>query len=212
MGVFTPLMLERARQLIELYPEKRSALIPLCHLAQEQAGYLTEELMDEIGSLVGVSSAEVLGTASFYDMLHTEPVGRYLIGICTNIACLLQGADALLTHAEQTLGIPIGGTSSDSMFTLEELECVAHCDHAPCAQVNYRFFGPLDPGNFDELVQQLRSNELSEVIPPHGTLIRVKRNVGLKVSFEDVLEERKLSDSEIANRKAISEAAKEKSE
>ena len=203
-------MLLRAEKLIALYPTKRSALLPLCHLAQEQAGYLTRELMEEIASLIGISPAEVLGTASFYDMFHTEPVGKYLIGICTNIACLLQGADLLLEHAEQTLGLPVGGTSNDSMFTLEELECVAHCDKAPCAQVNYRFFGPLDNSSFDDLVQSLRDGDLVDTVPPHGTLIRVQREPGIEVALDDIVEERRRSDLEISNRAAIARAAAEK--
>ena len=75
-----------------LYPEPRSALIPLCHLAQEQDGWLRPEAMSEIAELCGVTAAEVKGTATFYDMLHTEPVGKYLVAVCTNIACMLGGA------------------------------------------------------------------------------------------------------------------------
>ena len=83
----------RAHQLIALYPEPRSALIPLCHLAQEQDGWLRPEAVEEIAELCGVTAAEVRGTATFYDMLHTEPVGTYVVSLCTNIACMLGGAD-----------------------------------------------------------------------------------------------------------------------
>lgn len=206
MSAFSTEMRERAEKLIALYPQRRSALIPLCHLAQEQAGYLTEPLMEEIAELIGVTPAEVYGTASFYDMLHTEPVGKYLVGICTNIACLLQGADALLEHAKTSLGIPLGSTSDDGQFTLEELECVAHCDKAPCAQVNYRFFGPLTPGGFDALIGELRSGSLDEVVPPHGTLIRTERIPGIEVPMAQVLEERRSADRQIAERKAQADA------
>ena len=103
----------RARELIALYPEPRSALIPLCHLAQEQDGWLTPEAMVDIAGLVGVTPAEVRGTAVFYDMLHTEPVGRYVVAVCTNIACLLGGAAELLEHAEDSLGVGAGGTTAD---------------------------------------------------------------------------------------------------
>src|ERR1700742_216625 len=98
---------ERAERLIALYPEVRSALIPLCHLAQGQDGYLTEEAMEDIAELCGVSAAEVYGTASFYDMLHTEPVGKYVVAVCTNIACMLNGAYEVLEHAESSLGIGV---------------------------------------------------------------------------------------------------------
>jgi len=83
----------------------------MCHLAQEQDGWLTEEAMEDIAELCGVTPAEVRGTATFYDMLHTEPVGEYVISVCTNIACLLGGADELLEHAEERLGVRAGGST-----------------------------------------------------------------------------------------------------
>jgi len=117
-------LLERARDLVALYPEPRSALIPLCHLAQEQDGWLRPEAMSEIADLCGVTAAEVRGTATFYDMLHTEPVGRHVVAVCTNIACLLNGAAELLEHAEASLGVNAGGTTVDGSVTLEEAERV----------------------------------------------------------------------------------------
>ena len=100
---------ERAQALVALYPQPRSALIPLCHLAQEQDGWLRPEAVSEIAELCGVTAAEVQGTATFYDMLHTEPVGTYVVSVCTNIACMLGGALELLEHAEETLGVRAGG-------------------------------------------------------------------------------------------------------
>ena len=89
MGHLNPEIRQRAEALVALYPEPRSALIPLCHLAQEQDGWLQPDAMEEIAELVGVTTAEVRGTATFYDMLHTEPVGRYVLAFCTNITCML---------------------------------------------------------------------------------------------------------------------------
>ncbi len=180
----------RARQLVALYPEPRSALVPLCHLAQEQDGWLTPEAMVDIAGLVGVTPSEVLGTASFYDMLHTEPVGTYVVAVCTNIACLLGGAAELLEHAEDSLGIGAGGTTADGSVTLEEAECLADCDRAPCVQVNHRYVGAQTPESFDRLVDELRSGARSADIPPHGTLIRVRRANGLAVDPDVVARER----------------------
>src|SRR5580658_9933164 len=149
--------LARGKAIVACYPERRSALIPLCHLAQGEHGYLTAESMQDIAGLVGVSPAEVRGTASFYDMLHTEPVGRYVMAVCTNIACMLAGAYEVLEHAEEHLGVGVGQTTTDGMFTIEDAECLAGCDVAPCVQVNHRFFGPLDVSGFDSLVADLRS-------------------------------------------------------
>ena len=144
---------ERAEELVALYPEPRSALIPLCHLAQEQDGWLRPEAMEEIAELCGVTAAEVRGTATFYDMLHTEPVGTYVVSVCTNIACLLGGALELLEHAESTLGVRAGGTTPDGVFTLEEAECLADCDRTPCVQVNHRYVGAQTPESFDALLE-----------------------------------------------------------
>ncbi len=201
-------ILERARQLVSLYPEPRSALIPLCHLAQEQDGWLTPAAMVDIAGLVGVTPTEVLGTASFYDMLHTEPVGTHVVAVCTNIACLLGGAEELLEHAEHSLGVNVGGTTSDGVVTLEEAECLADCDRPPCVQVNHRFVGAQTPESFDRLVAELRSGARSEEIPPHGTLNRVRRSTGLEVSAEQVATERAAVAEAQAQRAAAAEAAK----
>lgn len=182
--------LARAQDLLALYPEPRSALIPLCHLAQEQDGWLRPEAMEEIAELLGITPAEVRGTASFYDMLHVEPVGRYLVSICTNIACLLGGAEELLEHAEESLGVRAGGTTADGTITLEEAECLADCDRTPCVTVNHRYVGGPSPSAFDELVEDLRAGRREDDIPPHGTLVRVRRNGGLRVPRERVAAER----------------------
>jgi NADH-quinone oxidoreductase subunit E len=195
-------MVARARQLIALYPEPRSALIPLCHLAQEQDGWLTPEAMVDIAGLVGVTPGEVLGTASFYDMLHTEPVGRYVVSVCTNIACLLGGAAEVLEHAEDSLGIGAGGTTADGMITLEEAECLADCDRAPCVQVNHRYVGAQTPETFDRLVADLRAGARDADIPPHGTLIRVRRADGLAVPADEVAAERRAAAEARAAREA----------
>jgi NADH-quinone oxidoreductase E subunit len=206
-GHFTPEILTRARELIAVYPEPRSALIPLCHLAQEQDGWLRPEAMAEIAGLLDITPAEVLGTASFYDMLHTEPVGTHVISVCTNIACLLDGALELLEHAETSLGINAGGTTSDGTITLEEAECLADCDRAPCVQVNHRYVGAQTNESFDRLVADLRSGALSADIPAHGTLIRVRRSTGLQADRSRVAAERAAMEEARARRAAEAGAA-----
>jgi len=186
----TPELLERARDLVALYPEPRSALIPMCHLAQEQDGWLVPEAVTEIAELCGVTAAEVRGTATFYDMLHTEPVGTYAVAVCTNIACLLGGALELLEHAESTLGVRAGGTTTDGVFTLHEAECLADCDKTPCVQVNHRYVGGQTAESFDQLLTDLRSGALADNVPSHGTLVRVRRSVGLEADRAAIVEER----------------------
>jgi NADH-quinone oxidoreductase subunit E len=166
-----------AREILSRYPVPKSALIPLCHLAQEQDGYLADDAMEHIAELVGVTAAEVLGTASFYEMFKREPVGRYVVNVCTSISCFLNGGDELLHHAEETLGVKHGGTTSDGTFTLEGYECIAACTEAPCLQVNYRYFHRVSNSDFDALVDDLRAGRRSEEIPNHGTLARIRQSI-----------------------------------
>jgi len=193
-------VMAQARELIALYPHPRSALVPICHLAQEHDGWLRPEAIDEIAELLDLAPAEVLGTASFYDMLHTEPVGRYLVSVCTNIACMLRGAYELLEHAEEHLDVRAGSTTADAMFTLEEAECLADCGRAPVCQVNHRFFGDLTPDAFDALIADLRAGKLDQVVPHHGTLVRVRRQGGLRVDDATVRSERQAMAAAIASR------------
>jgi len=176
MARLTPENVVLAQEIIDRYPRPKSALIPLLHLAQEQDGHLTDEAMAHIGDLVGVTSAEVLGTASFYEMFKMEPVGRYMVNICTNIACQLLGGEELLHHAEQRLGIRPGQTTADGLFTIEDVECIAACTEAPCLQVNYRYFHKISTDEFDQLVDDLVSGARDD-IPPHGTLAEIRQHI-----------------------------------
>ncbi|HVB70949.1 MAG TPA: NAD(P)H-dependent oxidoreductase subunit E [Acidimicrobiales bacterium] len=181
---------QRAEELVALYPRKRSAMLPLLHLVQEQDGFVTDEGMAEVAELTGTTPAEVRGTASFYDMFHLSPVGRYVVGVCTNIACLLAGGEEMLTHAGATLGCEVGATSDDGLFTLEETECLADCDRAPCVQVNHRYVRTTTPEAFDALVGELRDGKRDADIPAHGTLMRVRRSGPLHVESEQLAAER----------------------
>jgi len=166
-----------ASEIIERYPLPKSALIPLLHLAQEQDGYVADDAMVHIAELVGVTPAEVLGTCSFYEMFKREPVGRYLVNVCTNISCQLMGGEELLHHAEQRLGIKAGNTTTDGLFTLEDVECIAACTEAPCLQVNYRYRHRITNEEFDQMVDDLQGGRLDAEVPPHGTLARVRQSI-----------------------------------
>ncbi|MHB8380165.1 MAG: NADH-quinone oxidoreductase subunit NuoE family protein [Acidimicrobiales bacterium] len=181
---------QRAEELVALYPRPRSAMLPLLHLAQEQDGYVSPEGIAEVAELTGTTTADVRGTAAFYDMFHLEPVGKYVVGVCTNIACLLGGGLELLEHASATLGCAVGSTSDDGLFTLEETECLADCNFAPCVQVNHRFVRTTTPGTFDALVGELRDGRRDHDIPTHGTLLRVRRAGGLHAPKSEVASQR----------------------
>ena len=166
-----------AQEIIGRYPRARSAMIPLLHLAQQQNGFVTKEAMRHIGELVGATSAEVLGTATFYEMFKFEPVGKYLINICGTMSCALMGGDELMHHAEHRLGIKPGSTTADGLFTLEHAECQAACTEAPTLQVNYRYRYRVTPASFDTLIDDLQSGRLDGEIPPHGTVAKVRQRI-----------------------------------
>lgn len=178
MARFTPENEALARQIISRYPRPKSATIPLCHLAQQQDGHLTEDAMAHVAELVGCTPAEVLGTASFYEMFKLHPVGRYCLNICTNISCQLLGGEELLEHAEQVLGIRSGGTTEDGLITLEDVECIAACTEAPALQVNYRYRHQVTAEDLDRLIEDLRAGRLADEIPDHGTLGLVRQDLG----------------------------------
>jgi NADH-quinone oxidoreductase subunit E len=177
MSRLSPENLDRAREILERYPVPKSALIPLLHLAQEQDGWVAPDAMEHLAELVGCTPAEVLGTCSFYEMFKLAPVGRYVVNVCTNISCVLLGADELLEHAEHRLGVRAGGTTEDGTITLEAAECIAACTEAPCLQVNYRYRYRMTPEGFDELVDDLRAGRLDAEVPPHGTLARIRQRI-----------------------------------
>jgi NADH-quinone oxidoreductase subunit E len=187
MSRLSPENLQIAEEIISRYPVAKSALIPLLHLAQEQDGYVAADAMAHLGELVGVTPAEVLGTASFYEMFKLQPVGRYVVNVCTNIACQLLGGEELLHHAETALGIRAGGTTTDGLFTLEDVECIAACTEAPCMLVNYRYFYRVADEDFDAIVDDLRAGRqptrsaaeagAEGAIPAHGTLAQVRQRI-----------------------------------
>jgi NADH-quinone oxidoreductase subunit E len=177
MARFTSENTAVAEEIIARYPVAKSALIPLLHLAQEQDGHVTDEAMIHIAELIGVTPAEVLGTASFYEMFKREPVGDYVVNVCTNISCMLLGGEELLGHLERRLGIKAGSTTTDGKFTLEDVECIAACTEAPCLQVNYRYFHRITHEQADELIEDLRAGRRAHEIPRHGTLSRVRQQL-----------------------------------
>lgn len=175
MKFFSEENLELADVIISRYPKPRSAMIPLLHLAQEQVGWVTDDAMAEIAELVGTTSAEVLGTCSFYEMFKRHQVGTYVINICTTMSCALMGAEELVEHAERRLGVKAGGTTADGMFTIEGAECQAACTEAPCLQVNYRHRYRVTPDEFDSIIDELSSTDHN--VPDHGVLSQIRQHI-----------------------------------
>ena len=177
MPRFSDINLATAAEIISRYPRIKSATIPLLHLAQEQDGYVADDAMEHIAELTNTTPAQVLGTCSFYEMFKREPVGKYLVNICTNISCQIMGGEELLHHAEKSLGIKGGNTTTDGLFTIEDVECIAACTEAPCLQINYRYFHRISNDEFDEVIAELRAGGRADEIPPHGTLARIRQHI-----------------------------------
>ena len=121
------------------YPIRRSFLVPMLLYTQDELGYLTGDAIHYIAEKVGLSELEVRNVVSYYSMLTTQPRGRFNVQVCTNISCMLRGAEEVYDHCRQKLGIAHKGTTPDGLFSLEEVECIGACSWAPAMQVNYDF-------------------------------------------------------------------------
>lgn len=145
---------ERFMEMVKHYPTKRSVLVPTLLYAQDEVGYLSEEVIREIAGRVELSELEVRNVISYYSMLTTKPRGKYNVQVCTNIACLLRGGEQILDHCKRKLGIPNKGTTPDGLFSLEEVECIGACSWAPAAQVNYDFHENLTREKIDRVLKE----------------------------------------------------------
>ena len=144
----------RLSEMITHYPTKRSALVPTLLYAQDEVGYLSDEVIAEIATRVDLTELEVRNVISYYSMLTTKPRGKYNVQVCTNIACLLRGGEEILDHCKGKLGIGHKGTTADGLFSLEEVECIGACSWAPAAQVNYDFHENLTPEKMDRVLKE----------------------------------------------------------
>ncbi len=154
---WSPETLERADAIISKYPDRRSALMPMLYLAMREDGYLSEEGMRTVAELIGITPAQVQSVASFYVMYKQEPIGKYLISMCTSISCFLMGADDVLAALEQASGVPAGET--DGEIAVEHAECIGACGGAPACLVNYELIEGLSAEKATELVQWLRNGK-----------------------------------------------------
>jgi NADH-quinone oxidoreductase subunit E len=160
---------ERAVQELETllthYPDKKSALLPALWIAQrEYGGQLTSDAIAEVAYRLQRSYAEVEGVATFYTMYNKTPVGKYMLEVCTNLTCMICGAYRILEHLEQRLGVKLGETTPDGLFTLAEVECLNNCGDAPVMQVGDVYCRRLTPETIDALLEQLRNGDEHSVV------------------------------------------------
>jgi NADH-quinone oxidoreductase subunit E len=145
MSLFSPVLAARLDALVEKYPVRRSALVPMLLYAQDEIGYLSDAVIAEVAERISITELEVRNVASYYSMLRFKPVGRYNVQVCTNISCMLRGAYDLYERFQEELGIGPKGITQDGVFSLEEVECIGACCWAPAIQVNYDFHDELKP-------------------------------------------------------------------
>jgi NADH-quinone oxidoreductase subunit E len=144
----------RFADMLTHYPTKRSVLVPTLLYAQDEVGFLSDEVIAELAARLQLTELDVRNVISYYSMLTTKPRGKYNVQVCTNIACLLRGGEELLEHCEKRLGIRHKGTTADGLFSLEEVECIGACSWAPAVQVNYDFHENLTTEKMDQVLEQ----------------------------------------------------------
>ena len=160
--IFSPALAARFDRMVTLYPLRRSALVPMLLYAQDEIGYLSDAVISEVAARIGITELDVHNVLSYYSLLHTKPLGKYHVQVCTNISCMLRGGNELLAHCKQKLGIGNKETTPDKLFSLEEVECIGACSWAPAVQVNYDFHENLTPDAMDKILADYRSrSELS---------------------------------------------------
>ena len=147
----------RIDQIFAKYPDRRSAVMPLLYLAQEEYGYITEGAYDEVAALIDVDPTQVRSIAGFYTMFREEPKGKYWLQVCTDLPCALRGADKFYQQLCDYLGVEDGGTTDDGIFTVEQVMCLAACDKAPMMQCNFHYHENLDMDTVKTLIEQLRT-------------------------------------------------------
>ena len=156
---FSDQLEKRFADLLTHYPIKRSALVPMLLYAQDEVGYVSDEVVGEIAARLELTDLEVRNVVSYYSMLHTRPIGKYNIQVCTNISCMLRGAEGIFDHIRKRLGIEHKQDTPDGLFHLEEVECIGACCWGPALQVNYDFHENLTTEEVDKVLDQYRSRQ-----------------------------------------------------
>ena len=156
-------LIDKANEIIELYPEKRSALGPLLYLAQEKDGYISNDSIIQISNLVGITEVQVKSVASFYSMYKEEQTGKYLLSVCKSISCEINDSRSVIDSVKNFTGLENYETDNDKVFTFEEVECIGACGGAPAVQVNYETVEGLTPEKSLQMCEWLKE-ERPEII------------------------------------------------
>ncbi len=160
---FSPQAEQRIRDICRQYPNTQAACLPVLHLAQDEFGHLSDEILEKVAAKLALPKSHVFGVATFYTMYHREPVGKRVLMMCTNVSCMLRGGYETLHKLEQSLGVKAGQTTSDGEFTLIEEECLAACADAPAMICGERYFLNLTSDKVDAALA-----ECKKLPPMHG--------------------------------------------
>ena len=154
---FSPELEAKFADLVTHYPEgrQRAALIPMLMFGQDEIGSVTQEMMEELGRRLGLSTMQVDEVVGYYSMLHKKPVGKFHVQVCTNVACMLRGGAELYDQACQKLGLGHKQVSADGRISLEEVECMGACSWAPAIQVNYDFHHEVSTDQLNKILEGL---------------------------------------------------------
>jgi len=155
--VFSDARLAEIKSLVERYPAPQSALLPVLHMAQVDFGFLSMPVQQMVAETLGVRLMAVREVVTFYTMFREKPCGTYLMEVCTNAGCMLNGANELAAHMCDTLGIKLGETTPDGLFTVTEVECAGACAGAPVVQINNAYHEKVDAAHIDAFIAQARS-------------------------------------------------------
>jgi NADH-quinone oxidoreductase E subunit len=148
---------DRIEKIFSKYPDKRSGIMDLLYLAQEEYGWLSDEALQEVAELCDVDPTQARSIAGFYTMFSEKPKGKYWLQVCTDLPCALRGADKFYKQLCDYLGVEDGGTTDDGVFTVEQVMCLAACDQAPMMQCNFHYYENLDMETVKTLIEQLRT-------------------------------------------------------
>jgi len=156
---FSDQLERRFADMITHYPTKRSVLVPMLLYVQDELGALTDDVIHEMAQRVDLTDLEVRNVITYYSMMRTYPIGKYNLQVCTNVSCLLRGADDIFEHCKKKLGIGNKESTPDGLFHLEEVECIGACSWAPAMQVNYDYSENLTVAKVDEIIEGIRKSE-----------------------------------------------------
>lgn len=148
--------LKKVEEVRKCYPTSQAALLPVLWIAQEQEGWISEDMMRHIGTLLNLPFGHVLGVVTFYTMYNSSPKGKYHIEVCTNVSCMLRGSDKILETVEHRCGAKPGQTSADGKWTVSEVECMGACGGAPMLAIGEEYYENLTPEKTDQLLATLK--------------------------------------------------------